>query len=175
MQPHIWWQLWRVLGTIKMINHVSKCYWTNANTSEKQISNTEWWFKQDNTTELDPKLRGLAFSSVVFTLTTNNHNFSFLSPVVCLRKYLDIIPWLNNRDKDAVGLKSQVKSDHLFILRHKHNNLLLQTWHAWCRAQLFLNVSWKAFNSLQQTATTTLSRHPASDLLNGKQAFVVPH
>lgn len=53
--------------------------------------------------------------------------------------------------------KSLVHSDHLFIFLHKHNHLLLNTWYACYRAQLFSNVSRKAFNSLQQTATTTMS------------------
>lgn len=65
--------------------------------------------------------------------------------------------------------QSLVSSDHLFISLHKHNHLLHNTWYVWNRAQLFFNVSWKSYNSLQPTATTT-SLLPSSFLLAHWQA-----
>lgn len=49
---------------------------------------------------------------------------------------------------------SLVSSDHLFIFLHKHNHLLLNSWHARCRAQL-LFVSTFLENNLMQTKTAT--------------------
>lgn len=92
------------------------------------------------------RLHTSAFSCAVSITTIASSLRDFRLPRDQNWREVEIVPWLNNRGKDAGGLKSW---STVTVCLFFYTNTTTSFQHMACgyRAQLFLNVSWTAFHS----------------------------